>query len=128
MHSLLTAVLFFTAAVVEPTPAVMVLQVEGDVAVLPAGGRPRGTATVMDLLYPEDQIIAAPGSAAILVFLRDGHRERIQASRCVVITCDGGTPACVIASHRAVVSAIVAEGKDIRPLARSGRGAAVVFR
>src|SRR5262249_17752279 len=128
MDCLLTRVLFFTAAVVEPRPAAMVLRVEGDVAVRPADGRPRRTPGVMDLLYPLDQMVAAPGSVATVVFQWDGHRERIQASSCATIACNECTPAGITELRRAVHAAVVAKGKKIRPLARSGRGAAVEVR
>jgi hypothetical protein len=128
MHCLFTGLMFFTAAVAEPTPAAMVLCVEGDVAMMPGGSGLRRTACVMDLLYSHGQLITAPWSSATLVFLHDGHREWIHASGCTTIACGGCTPACVIEAQRVIVPAIAAEGTAIRPLARSGRGAAVVFR
>src|SRR5262249_52813975 len=85
-------------------------------------------ARVMDLLYPLDQMVAAPGSVATVVFQWDGHRERIQASSCATIACNECTPAGITELRRAVHAAVVAKGKKIRPLARSGRGAAVEVR
>ena len=91
MIYLLVASTLLFQATVEAAPAAMVLEVKGKVEVEPVKGMVKFL-TVMDLLYPGDKLRPNAGAQAMLVFMVDGHQERVQTKAPVTVSRNGCTP------------------------------------
>jgi tetratricopeptide (TPR) repeat protein len=104
-------------------PVAMVLTTRGDVR-LERGGE-TSLLGPTDLLRPADRLVAGDGEL-LLVILKDGHQERINARTRVTVQEDGCTPADAVERREAKLAQ--ANLDSLRELARSSRAAIGVLR
>jgi hypothetical protein len=117
--------LFLLLHAAEPAPPVaMVLTRQGDVTVRHGTGTRRLAA--MDLLRPDDRL-TVPEGEVLLVFLRDGHCERLGPRAEATVTGEGCRPADAVRREEKV-KLTPAHLESLRDLARSGRAAVGVLR
>src|SRR4051812_39217091 len=87
MHTLfLSAALMLAGGA--PEPSAMVLTAKGIVKLEPPK-TPKGRLQSMDLLFAGDRLVLAEGAEVLLVFLDDGHRERVQGKGEAIVTAKG---------------------------------------
>src|SRR5438128_575422 len=127
MPYLCVAALVFLQASLQPAPAAMVLEVKGKVQLQPAKGMSKALA-VMDMLYAGDQLRPNASSEALLVFLADGHHERLQTKGPVTISRNGCTPPDGIERIKKVGTEKNSVLEGLKELGRSSRGATIVAR
>jgi hypothetical protein len=122
---LLEAALLLPAA--EPAPPVaMVLTTKRAVTLERGGDKPRHVGA-MDLLGPGDRVRVPDGGEALLVFLGDGHRERLRKKGDVTVNETGCAPAGAV--ERLEGPRLPADSlRGLREMAVSGRGAVGVPR
>jgi len=107
-------------------PAAMVLSTQGTVN-LEHAGKPARRLGVMDLVRPGDHLVAADGHAT-LVFLADGHRERLKATSQATVGEKECPPASAVERLDASHDLTGAHLASLRELARSARAGVGVLR
>jgi hypothetical protein len=106
----------------DPAPAVaMVVSAKGHVTLERDGGNSRRLGT-MDLLRPGDRLRPDDAAEVVMMFLDDGHRERLKANAQVEVGEKGCKPADAVEGV-AAVKLPAANLAALREMARSGRGA-----
>jgi hypothetical protein len=125
MHLLLAAALIAPAADSAP-PVAMVLTVKEDVSVTSGQDKPRRLGAA-DLLRPGDRLEAAEAGEAILLFLADGHRERLKPGAKASVADKGCTPAEAVETLPVGKLAPV-QTDSLRDLSGSSRGAVGILR
>ena len=110
------------AAEGEPPPAVaMVVSTKGNVTLEREGGTARRLGA-MYMLRPGDRLRPGDGVEVVMMFLDDGHRERLKGGVRVEVGEKGCMPAEAI-ERVVAVKVPAANLAALRELARSGRGA-----
>jgi hypothetical protein len=127
LFALLGSALLLLSAPEPQAPAAMVLATQGTVNI-EHDGRPARRLGVMDLLRPGDQLTSADDGHATLVFLSDGHRERLRASARATVGEKECTPASAVERLDASHDLTGAHLASLRELARSARAGVGVLR
>jgi len=126
MPCLLLAALFLYGE--PPPPVAMVLSREGTITWSPGEGETRQL-RAMDVLRRNDRLETAAGATAIVLFIEDGHRERLKPGKKVDISKKGFLPRNEIELLESPSAALSAGNlSSLRGLIRSGRGAVGVVR
>jgi hypothetical protein len=103
MLPFLLAVALLPSMAEPPPPVALVLTVQGKVALQPGGDQDKARRLgAMDLLRPGDRCLAEGTGEAVVVFLDDGHRERLKPGRRAEVGDKGCTPADAVEWQEAV--------------------------
>jgi hypothetical protein len=122
MTSLLLAVAVVVPAADAPAPAVaMVLTVKGTVTLEVSQAKPRNL-LAMDMLLAGDKPTAEAKAETLIVFLADGHLERLKSKAAATVAVEGCMPAEAV--ERIDGGKKIGDGQlaGLRQMARSGRG------
>jgi hypothetical protein len=125
MFSFFLMAAFLAPAFPEAMPVAMVLEIKGTATVKPARGGER-RATRMLVLAPGDRLIPVDKAEVTIVFLHDGHQERIGANTEATVERTGCKASVGIERLTAVAPKPVKDG--LQNLKENERGAAKIFR